>query len=332
MRGTPTAPGFRGSTSSTQLPLRPDADGNYRKASFLTAGGVLLPSPGSYVPTAESSITTIHTASGDKATQKRTGPLAKPRWFGQNILLPTGQVIVFSGADANEVVGPGTERPLQQTELFDPKTEKWTPIATAHNPRTYHNTAVLRPDGSVLVGGHATISTLYLNNTTLPGGFAPHDGRDPSFEVYKPPYMFAGNRPVIATAPDLMGYGRTMDIQVQGDASKIESVSLVRNSAITHIVDADQRTVMLPVVSRSGSTVTVQTPPNGNVAPPGPYMVFANARGANGLVPSEAKQLMVTKDGAAADKTGVKQAVRRHRAPSASTSVGATSARCARRR
>ena len=38
------------------------------------------------------------------------------------------------------------------------------------------------------------------------------------------------------------------------------------------------------------------TPPDGNVAPPGPYMLFANARRRKGLVPSKAKQLFVTDD------------------------------------
>lgn len=304
---TPLAPGFRGSTSSTLMPLKPDADGQYRKVDLLTAGGIVGTSPGTYVGTDQSSITSVDTTGGtEKVTQKATKPLSQGRWFGQNILLPNGQVIVFSGADVDEVLGPGTEKARQQAELFDPATNAWKPIATANNPRTYHNTAVLLPSGEVLVGGHATISTLYLNNTTLPGGFAPHDGRDPSFEVFKPPYMFSKERPEILMTTDLIGYGRTMDIQVKGDASKIESVSLVRNSAITHIVDADQRTVMLPVVARNGQTVTVQTPPNGNVAPAGPYMLFANAKTAQGVVPSVAKSLMVSTDTKAVDTAEVK--------------------------
>ncbi len=206
---TPLAPGFRGSTSSTLLPLTPDPDGAYTKADLLTAGGVFgPPSPGSYFATDQSSITTVDTAGGkEKVSQKATGPLSQPRWFGQNILLPTGEVVVFSGANVDEVVGPGTEMPVQQSELFDPATKKWTPIATQHNPRTYHNTAVLLPSGEVLVGGHATISTLYLNNTTLPGGFAPHDGRDPSFEVFKPPYLFKGEAARHQAADDARAHG-----------------------------------------------------------------------------------------------------------------------------
>lgn len=309
---TPLAPGFRGSTTSTLLPLKPNADGTYTKADMLMAGGVIGPTPGSYIPTNQSSITSVDTSGAkEKVTQTATGPLAQARWFGQNILLPTGQVIVFSGADKDEVVGPGTEVPIQQSEIFDPEKKTWTPISSQKNPRTYHNSAVLLPSGEILVGGHATISTLYLNNTTLPGGFAPHDGRDPSFEVFKPPYMFYGDRPVIRNTTGLIGYGRTMDIELEGDASKVKSVALVRNSAITHIVDADQRTVMLPVIGRSGNVVTVQTPPDGNVAPPGPYMTFVNGETAKGLAPSVAKQVMVTADGAAADKAAVKAAGKR---------------------
>ena len=31
--------------------------------------------------------------------------------------------------------------------MFDPATGTWTPLAISHNPRTYHNTAALLPDG-----------------------------------------------------------------------------------------------------------------------------------------------------------------------------------------
>ena len=63
---------------------------------------------------------------------------------------PTGEVMAFSGADRDEVAAPGSRSPVQQAELFDPKTGDWRPLASAHRPRTYHNTAALLPDGRVL--------------------------------------------------------------------------------------------------------------------------------------------------------------------------------------
>ncbi len=91
-----------------------------------------------------------------------------------------------------------------------------------------------------------------------------------------------------------MRYRKTYKIRLSGSSKRVASVALVRNSAITHIVDADQRTVMLRVLHRKGNTVTVATPPSGNVAPPGPYMVFVNRKDGKGrLVPSKAKQLFV---------------------------------------
>ena len=104
-------------------------------------------------------------------------------------------MIAFNGSDRDGVDAPGTEYPIRQAELFDPETRTWRPLAQSHQPRTYHNTAALLPDGRVLVGGHAPITTLYLSHITIPGGFGPNDGRDPSFELFEPPYLFRGPRP-----------------------------------------------------------------------------------------------------------------------------------------
>ena len=68
-------------------------------------------------------------------------------------------------------------------------------------------------------------------------------------------------------------------------AADIASVVLVRPGAPTHAFDMDQRLVELSFTVGSG-VLNVTAPPNGNIAPPGYYMLFIlNAAG----VPSVAK-------------------------------------------
>src|SRR5260221_14738573 len=106
-------------------------------------------------------------------------------------------------------------------------------MASGNHPRTSPNTAILLPDGRVLVGGHAPISTLYLSNKQIPVVGESNPDRDPSFEIYEPPYLFDGTPPNIGPVPPSMGYGTTMVIPTK-DASTIENVVLMRNTAITH--------------------------------------------------------------------------------------------------
>jgi hypothetical protein len=288
--------GFRGSTFSVMLPLEPDAGGAYTEASFLTAGGVLgavvAPSPGSYLATVLSRIDTVTTGGGGLQYSSRlTGSLTQPRWFTSAVLLPDGSVLALSGADRDEVALPGLGVPVKRAERFDPVTEQWRPMATANNPRTYHNSAMLLPDGRVLVGGHAPINTAYMFSLSLPG-FSPNDGRDPSFEIYSPPYVFRSDRPTIASAPNQVAPGQTFTIATpQGNA--IDKVLIMRRSATTHVVDADQRAVALPIVSRGTGFVRVKMPDSSAVAPPGPYMLFIDRNTASGLVPSVSKPITV---------------------------------------
>jgi hypothetical protein len=282
------APGFRGSTFSIMLPLAPP----YTQASFLTAGGILGTTPGTYIAIADSRITTVDTAHGDAFSWRSTGSLNNARWYTTGVLMPDGKVFAVSGANRDEVVVPGSGVPVHQAEIFDPATGQWTPVASENHDRTYHNTAVLLPTGEILVGGHAPINTGYGSAGTVPG--ASNNYRDATFEIYDPPYMFLGGRPVISgVSSPYVGYGRTLTLAVHSD-STIAKVMLVRNSALTHLTDADQRTVELPIVGRNGSTITVATPPNAAVAPVGPYMLFVDATSSNGLIPSVAAQVYVT--------------------------------------
>ena len=287
--------GFRGSTFSVMLPLEPGADGGYSQASFLTGGGTasaVLPSPGTWLGTNLSRINTVNidpATGAESLSSEVTGSMNTPRWYASGVLLPTGEVMAFSGAHIDDVLSPGLGNPVRQAELFDPETRTWTPMATAQQPRTYHNTAMLLPDGRVLVAGHAPIPTLYLNNFEIPGA-NPNPNRDPTFEIYEPPYLFRGDRPEIASAPDTVGYGGTIEIETP-DAADIDSVVLMSNTTITHLVDGDQRSVVLPVVSRTDHSVVVSTPPRPEVAPAGNYLLFLNQDVDGDLVPSVGKQV-----------------------------------------
>ncbi len=301
--GPTPAPGFRGSTFSVALPLKPNRDGRYTKADFLTAGGLASPnpSPGSYFPTKESRIATVDTAgASNKLKTTPTGPMNEPtpqrepgdepfgRWYSSGTLLPTGEVLATAGADRDEVATPGFEREIKTAEIFDPVTKKWRSVDAAQKPRTYHNTAVLLPDGRVLIGGHAPITTAYGDNSDVPGS-APN-GRDPSFEIYSPPYLFRGARPKVTETRGCAGYGDRIKVTTDTDSRQIHNVMLVRNSSVTHVVDGDQKAVELKVVRREGRTLTLEVPPS-KAAPPGPYMLFVNKRTPRGLVPSVSKRI-----------------------------------------
>ncbi|MEW6204378.1 MAG: galactose oxidase-like domain-containing protein [Pseudomonadota bacterium] len=311
--------GMRGSTFSIMMPLRPNAQGEYKEASFLTAGGVLplvgLTSPGGYVAVASSRIDTVKTE-GDNIVDYQsevTGSLNETRWYGSGVLMPDDSVMVFSGGDRDGVAAPGVEFPRKTAERFDPVTKKWTQMAVANKPRTYHNTALLMQDGRVLVGGHAPISTLYLKNINLAAfGLSPNDGRDPSFEIFTPPYVNNPKRPELlgfsggnntpgANGTTMMrqfskGSMVTLQMGPNTDMSKIDSVSLVRHTVTTHLTDADQRTVVIPKdkLTVSGNTVRFKIPDQAAVVPQGAYMTFVRTKEANALLPSKSVSFMLT--------------------------------------
>ena len=284
--------GMRGSTFSAMLPLRPDENGGYHEAEFLTAGGVptyvTVGSPGGYLPVSSSRIDTVEVNGDDMRYSSRlTGPLSRPRWYSYSVIMPDDSVMIFSGGDRDGVVVPGAEGAIREAERFDPQTETWQVMTRAHRKRTYHNTALLMPDGRVLVGGHSPINTAYASNINLDSiGLANYESRDPSFEIYTPPYAMRSDRPVIENAPaDLETNGDTFTMTVSNPA--VDQVMLIRRTATTHLVDGDQRAVVLPIVSRSGNALTVQMTANPAVLPAGQYMLFASFEAADGKrVPS----------------------------------------------
>lgn len=171
-------------------------------------------------------------------------------------LLPDGKVLVTGGTGGT---GFNDEsNPVLPAELWDPESETWTTLPAMQVTRGYHSTAVLLSDGRVLVAGG--------------GQGAGAVGNHNDAEIFSPAYLFKGPRPRIAQAPATIRYGRNFVISTPNAAS-ISRVSMIGLSSVTHSFDENQRFLWLSF-SATAKGLIVTAPADGNLAPPGYYLLF----------------------------------------------------------
>ena len=210
------------------------------------------------------------------ATWTRGADMAFPRVNVTAVLLPDGRILAVGGQrNGKWAADPG---PVLEAEIYDPAVDTWTTQAPMQHPRQYHSVAVLLPDGRVLVTGGI--------DPTL--GFGP--ARDQhTMELFSPPYLAAGTRPVITGAPTNTTWGATIAVATSAPGD-IASAVLLRPSAITHHTDAGLRRIKLAIAGTTATTVQVRAPSSASVAPPGPWMLFLlDASG----IPSEARFIAI---------------------------------------
>jgi hypothetical protein len=258
---------------------------------LLAFGGTLGPPPGADLALSLSTLTTID-ADGHVANAV-TGNLNHPRWYSSGVLLPDGTVLGVGGADKNEVIDPGTEIPVKVAELYDPARGEWTEVAAHTRDRTYHNSALLLPDMRVLLGGHSPLASHYGGPNQDQGGPFANNDKDPSFEVWSPPYLFRGERPRITGAPAGVAYGEHLTLHTP-DAADIASVVLLRTPSPQHVMDPDQRGLTLSFTRTGPDSLEVAAPPDGIAAPPGDYYLVINKETPAGPVPSVARIVRIS--------------------------------------
>lgn len=228
-------------------------------ASGATSGAAMY-RPGEVLKTGGSELVNLsqHTAQVIDMTAptpawRDVGDLVWPRRRHNTVILPDGTALVIGGAILTNNDG---ECAVHSAELWDPATEVFTEMASMEIPRIYHSTALLLPDGRVLSAG----------------GEWSGQGGAKSAEIYSPPYLSRGPRPVIGAAPGATYYGQSFRVETP-DAASIASVAFVRPGSVTHNFDENQRYV--PLAFTPGSThLDVDAPETPNVAPPGYYMLF----------------------------------------------------------
>ncbi len=188
---------------------------------------------------------------------RQTAPMAFGRAYHNLTLLPDGNVLATGGGRNTDPYA--SSQAVFPAELWSPESETWTTMAANQVPRLYHSTALLLPDGRVLLAGGGRF-----------GGGATEDQL--TAEFYSPPYLFKGARPVITAAPAQVAYGATFPVTTP-NGSEIATVSLLRLGSVTHGFDTSQRYLSLTFNPTTGA-LDVQAPANANMAPPGDYMLF----------------------------------------------------------
>ncbi|MFP5041630.1 galactose oxidase-like domain-containing protein [Parasediminibacterium sp. JCM 36343] len=197
-------------------------------------------------------------------------------------ILADGTVLVTGGSQGEGFNDLDPGMPVHIPELWDATSDTWTQMAPEAVDRCYHSTAVLLPDGRVFSGGG--------------GEYAPVDGEANSpkdthadAQLFSPPYLFKGTRPVIKTAPLNVKYSTSFEIELD----KLEEVSLItwiRLSSVTHSFNTNQRINFLKF-QQDNVKITITAPKNSNVCPPGHYMLFVLNKQ---KVPSIAKIIQIT--------------------------------------
>ena len=232
--------------------------------AVLYAPGKVLDVGGSDPPTATAEIIDLNATT---PAWKFTSSMHFPRRQHNAVILPDGKVFIVGGSKAGGF--DTSTSPVLPTEMWDPATGQFTVMASIAVYRGYHSTALLLADGRVLSAGGNV------------GG--------PNAQIFSPPYLFAGTRPTIASAPTSAGYGQTVFVGTSNAAS-ITKVTLLREASVTHTNSMSQSFQSLSFTTTS-TGLNVTMPANANIAPPGYYLLFIlNGSG----VPSVASIIQVS--------------------------------------
>jgi len=229
--------------------LMPSATGTPSKVMLIGGSNLNL------TPSAQA--TTVTLDLNDVAAGWRPGPAMSAGRSHLNVaILPDDSLLAVGGGG-----GLGNSSlyfaPVYSAERLTPSAGAWSSAGSLVDERTYHSTAILLPDGRVLSAG---------DDRSTHSPQAMRRG-----ELYSPPYLASGVRPSIDASPAAVRYGAPFGIATRGPA--VDHAVLMRPSAVTHSTDMDQRSVRLSM-SGGGGALTLTSPSDPSVAPPGHYMLF----------------------------------------------------------
>lgn len=199
----------------------------------------------------------VDVSESDTPVITETQALIDQRHDSDATLLFDGSVLLSGGSREDQVL----EQAVYPVDIWSPATGLWARGASAAMERFYHSSALLLTNGAVLTAG----------------GGPPGPVANINAEIYYPPYLFKkdgsgelADRPVVSR----MGapvYGERFSVEISGERL-ISQVAAVRTGSVTHSFDQAQRYIPLSF-EQLGNQLTIASPANNNIAPPGQYML-----------------------------------------------------------
>lgn len=252
---------------------------------------------------------------GSSPTWEQDDDMLESRTMGQLINLPDGTILVVNGG-LNGTAGYAERTlttptygqmpfgmslasgPVGRPSIYNssaPKGSRWSSdgLSSSSIPRLYHSSAILLPDGSVMIAG--SNPNVDVNMTTaFPTTY--------KVEYFYPPY-YQANRPVPTGIPQTLSYGGTyFDITIPpssysgsaNSAADNTKITVIRPGWTTHAMSMGQRALQLNhtyTVNSDGSIAyhVSQMPPNANIFQPGPAFVYVTVNG----IPSNGSYVIV---------------------------------------
>jgi hypothetical protein len=222
--------------------------------------------------------TAIVALGAHKPTYVRGPNLSQATRYPLSVLLPDDTVLVTGGSRYYRGEHSSDNHIAR---IYHPDTNSFTPAAAPSIGRDYHSEAVLLPDGRVATLGS---NPLFADEKdTISAKF------EQRIEIYSPPYLFRGPRPVITGGPRAVALGGSATFTTS-NPDDIQKIRLIHPSAATHVTDLEQRSIAISF-TRTAAGVHVRIPSQPWLVPLGWYMLFIdNDRG----VPSVARWVQIT--------------------------------------
>ncbi|CAO3667447.1 unnamed protein product [Umbelopsis ramanniana] len=240
---------------------------------------------------------------GDEKPKWEMDSFLHPRLMPDAVFLADGSVLFLSGCKKGfagyqqKNFVPVNWDPTFELQIYDapkPKGKRWKEhLATTDIARMYHSVALTLPDGRVWIAG---------SNNNDPSNVTAEYPTEFRVEYYSPPYLFqSSTRPLISNVPKVFTYAEQYVLHLnlnyplgthQPEHPTIK-VALLRPGFSTHSMHMSQRYVVLNYeLSDDKQSLTIESPPNANIFPPGPATLYVLRDG----VPAEGIFVYIAED------------------------------------